>query len=208
MTTVKKHVCEKRVDERGWVIDPIVPSPGGEPLGHAHLASLEPGAIRGNHVHSGPAEFVLVWGWRVEIAWEEGGRLDREEVGDDSLVVFEQPFHVDASANDLDPGIRGQGGLFLREGIWPASAGVAADQGHVVGDGNQRDGLAIGGDLKGEVELDQNQGQPVDQRQRRQIHYWTHPECALDDGGFSSVQGQSRQTQWSPFSPEPALQRL
>jgi dTDP-4-dehydrorhamnose 3,5-epimerase-like enzyme len=91
MTAVKKHVREKRTDERGWVIDPIVPPPGGEPLGHAHLASLEPGAVRGNHVHSRAAEFVLVWGGRVEIAWEEGGRVAREEAGDDELTVFEIP---------------------------------------------------------------------------------------------------------------------
>jgi dTDP-4-dehydrorhamnose 3,5-epimerase-like enzyme len=73
------------------VIDPLVPSPGCEPLGHAHLASLEPGAIRGNHVHSGAAEFVLAWGGRVEIAWEEDGRLVSEEVGGDDLIVFEIP---------------------------------------------------------------------------------------------------------------------
>jgi dTDP-4-dehydrorhamnose 3,5-epimerase-like enzyme len=94
MTTVRKHVCEKRADDRGWVIDPIVPPPDGEPLGHAHLASLEPGAIRGNHVHSGAAEFVLVWGGVVEIAWEEGGRVAREEAGGDALVVYEIPAGV------------------------------------------------------------------------------------------------------------------
>lgn len=91
MTAVKKHVCEKRADERGWVIDLIAPSPGGPPLGHAHLASLEPGAIRGNHVHSGATEFVLVWGGRAEIAWEEDGRVARDEVSGDTLVVFEIP---------------------------------------------------------------------------------------------------------------------
>ena len=31
MTAVKKHVCEKRADERGWVVDPIVPPPDGAP---------------------------------------------------------------------------------------------------------------------------------------------------------------------------------
>ncbi len=89
MTAVRKHVLEKRTDERGWVIDPLVPSPRGERLGHVHLASLEPGAIRGNHVHSGVAEYVLVWGGRAEIAWEEDGRVAREEVSGDTLVVFE-----------------------------------------------------------------------------------------------------------------------
>jgi dTDP-4-dehydrorhamnose 3,5-epimerase-like enzyme len=62
-----------------------------EPTGHAHLASLEPGAIRGNHVHSGAAEYVLVWGGTVEIAWEDGGGVVREVVSDEELVVFEIP---------------------------------------------------------------------------------------------------------------------
>ena len=89
MSKVVRHVLEKRADERGWVIDPLIPSQGGEPLGHAHLASLEPGAIRGNHVHAGAAEYVLVWGGTAEIAWEEDGRLAREVVSDEELVVFE-----------------------------------------------------------------------------------------------------------------------
>jgi dTDP-4-dehydrorhamnose 3,5-epimerase-like enzyme len=91
MAGVKKHVLARRADARGWVVDPVIrPSQAG-PLGHAHLASLEPGAIRGNHVHSGAAEFVLVWGGRAEIAWEENGRVTREVVSDDPLVVFEIP---------------------------------------------------------------------------------------------------------------------
>lgn len=94
MEPVKRHVRDRRTDERGWVVDPIVTPSGGGPLGHAHLASLEPGAIRGNHVHSGAAEFVLVWGGKVEIAWEEDGRVAREVVGDDPLVVFEIPAGV------------------------------------------------------------------------------------------------------------------
>ena len=91
MPNVKKHVLEKRSDERGWVIDPLVRSREGEPLGHAHLASLEPGAIRGNHVHSGAAEYVLVWGGTAEIAWEDDGRVTRETVSGEELVVFEIP---------------------------------------------------------------------------------------------------------------------
>jgi quercetin dioxygenase-like cupin family protein len=91
MAAVRKHVLEVRADARGWVVDPLIRPSGGGPLGHAHLASLEPGAIRGNHVHSGAAEFVLAWGGRLEIAWEEDGRVTREAAGDGPLVVFEIP---------------------------------------------------------------------------------------------------------------------
>ncbi len=87
-------MLEMRQDERGWVVDPIVRSPKGEPLGHAHIASLEPGAVRGNHVHPDGAEYVLVWGGRAEIVWEEDGGIRREEVGGEGLVVFEIPAGV------------------------------------------------------------------------------------------------------------------
>jgi dTDP-4-dehydrorhamnose 3,5-epimerase-like enzyme len=103
MTGVRKHVLEKRADERGWVTDPLVRSPDGKPLGHAHLASLEPGAIRGNHVHSGAAEYVLVWGGSAEIAWEDDGRAAREAVSDSELAVFEIPPGVAHAVTNTGP---------------------------------------------------------------------------------------------------------
>jgi oxalate decarboxylase/phosphoglucose isomerase-like protein (cupin superfamily) len=56
-----------------------------------HLASLAPGAIRGDHVHPDAAEYVLVWGGKAEVAWEEDGGIVRQAVSDDELVVFEVP---------------------------------------------------------------------------------------------------------------------
>ena len=94
MPNVKKHVLDKRSDERGWVVNPLVPPPTADPLGHAHLASLEPRAVRGNHVHPASSEYVLVWGGRAEVAWEGDGRIVTEEAGEDELVVFEIPAGV------------------------------------------------------------------------------------------------------------------
>jgi dTDP-4-dehydrorhamnose 3,5-epimerase-like enzyme len=94
VSKVAKHVLEKREDDRGWVVDPIARADPGAPLGHLHLASLAPGAIRGNHVHPASSEFILVWGGRAELAWEEDGRVVREEVSGDELVVFEIPAGV------------------------------------------------------------------------------------------------------------------
>lgn len=95
MASVRKTVLEARADERGWVVDPIVPPFPEEHLGQAHIASLEPGSVRGNHVHPGKAEYVFVWGGATELVWKgDDGRVVRERVGPDELVVFEIPAGV------------------------------------------------------------------------------------------------------------------
>jgi oxalate decarboxylase/phosphoglucose isomerase-like protein (cupin superfamily) len=92
---VRKHVLDARRDQRGWVINPIVPSPPGMVLGHVHVASLEPGAVRGNHVHPDSSEYVAVWGGRADVLHEhEDGGPVREQVSEDELVVFEIPAGV------------------------------------------------------------------------------------------------------------------
>ena len=95
METVKRHVLDMRSDARGWVANPIVASPSDAPLGHVHIGSMAPGAVRGNHVHPDAAEYVLVWGGEAEVTWEhpEGG-LASEKVSGDELVVFEIPAGV------------------------------------------------------------------------------------------------------------------
>ena len=50
-------------DARGWVLNPL-PLAGleGKPLGNLHVASMQPGAIRGNHAHGSAAEWLLFCG--------------------------------------------------------------------------------------------------------------------------------------------------
>jgi uncharacterized RmlC-like cupin family protein len=50
-------------DVRGWVLNPL-PLAGleGRPLGNLHVASMQPGAIRGNHAHGSAAEWLLFCG--------------------------------------------------------------------------------------------------------------------------------------------------
>ena len=50
-------------DVRGWVLNPL-PLAGleGKSLGNLHVASMQPGAIRGNHVHGSAAEWLLFCG--------------------------------------------------------------------------------------------------------------------------------------------------
>ena len=50
-------------DARGWVLNPL-PLAGleGKTLGNLHVASMQPGAVRGNHVHASAAEWLLFCG--------------------------------------------------------------------------------------------------------------------------------------------------
>ena len=50
-------------DARGWVLNPL-PLAGleGRPLGNLHVASMQPGAVRGNHAHGSAAEWLLFCG--------------------------------------------------------------------------------------------------------------------------------------------------
>ena len=50
-------------DARGWVLNPL-PLAGfeGKPLGNLHVASMQPGSIRGNHAHGSAAEWLLFCG--------------------------------------------------------------------------------------------------------------------------------------------------
>lgn len=61
-------------DARGWVLNPL-PLAGleGRPLGNLHVASLQPGAVRGNHVHGSASEWLLFCGGpAVLLAGAEG----------------------------------------------------------------------------------------------------------------------------------------
>jgi dTDP-4-dehydrorhamnose 3,5-epimerase-like enzyme len=89
---VRRTELKEHSDERGWVVDPMVPPFPGVPLGQVHVASLEPGAVRGNHMHPDVTEYVFTWGGPVDVVWQpEGGELAREEVRSGDLSVFEIP---------------------------------------------------------------------------------------------------------------------
>ena len=71
-------------DVRGWVLNPL-PLAGleGRPLGNLHVASMQPGAIRVNHVHGTAAEWLLFCGGRA------------------SLIAGLEEIHVDGGAPEL-----------------------------------------------------------------------------------------------------------
>ncbi|NPV06181.1 MAG: cupin domain-containing protein [Syntrophaceae bacterium] len=50
-------------DARGWVLDPLLLAGlEGAPLGNLHVASMRPGAVRGNHAHGAAEEWLLFCG--------------------------------------------------------------------------------------------------------------------------------------------------
>lgn len=85
---------EIRQDARGWVVDlvkearlPLASLAGG------HAASLEPGAVRGNHYHEDATEWLLLFGGPVRVLWRSpGDRLGRDvTVQGLEPAVFEFP---------------------------------------------------------------------------------------------------------------------
>ena len=61
-------------DARGWVLNPLaLAGLEGKPLGNLHVASMQPGAVRGNHVHGLAAEWhskqsmrTAAYSWQLE----------------------------------------------------------------------------------------------------------------------------------------------
>ena len=62
---------------------------------NVHLVSLEPGTVRGNHVHRKQLEHVMVFGGRCLIAAEdEKGVREEMVVEADDLMLFEIQPHI------------------------------------------------------------------------------------------------------------------
>jgi oxalate decarboxylase/phosphoglucose isomerase-like protein (cupin superfamily) len=81
-------------DARGWVLNPL-PLAGleGRPLGNLHVASMQPGAVRGNHAHGSAAEWLLFCGGPAVLLAGAEGTPEAEEilVGGGEPELFEIP---------------------------------------------------------------------------------------------------------------------
>ncbi len=82
-------------DERGWGLSPLEAAglPAGAAPGNLHVVSLEPGAVRGNHIHPDSTEWFLLCGGPAEIAWQSGPLPPRREsiLPDDGPALYEVP---------------------------------------------------------------------------------------------------------------------
>lgn len=91
MKLLKEHRMAARREKRGWSVEPAT----SELLGsgfvkNIHVVSIEPGTVRGNHVHRRQREFVMVFGGRCQIvAEDENGEREETTVAPDALILFE-----------------------------------------------------------------------------------------------------------------------
>ena len=68
-------------DARGWVLNPL-PLAGleGKLLGNLHVASMQPGAVRGNHAHGSATEWLLFCGGPAALLAGTAGDPGAEEI--------------------------------------------------------------------------------------------------------------------------------
>jgi oxalate decarboxylase/phosphoglucose isomerase-like protein (cupin superfamily) len=83
MSKIRKvPIAEKTwKDARGWVLNPL-PLAGLEstPLGNLHVASMQPGAVRGNHAHGSASEWLLFCGGPAVLLGGTPGDAGAEEI--------------------------------------------------------------------------------------------------------------------------------
>ena len=82
------------LDERGWVTNPLeVIGVSGNALNNLHIASIQPGCIRGNHYHTHATEWLLIFGGAARFFWRsmEEENIHEEWIKGSAPVLFEIP---------------------------------------------------------------------------------------------------------------------
>lgn len=90
---VEIHKTIVGADKRGFAARPADPSLI-ESASNLHLVSLEPGAVRGNHLHENQTEHIWVVGGRIRFVAVDGGtgeRMDTELEGADAPFITIPP---------------------------------------------------------------------------------------------------------------------
>ena len=68
-------------DARGWVLNPLtLAGLEGKTLGNLHVASMQPGAVRGNHAHGSAVEWLLFCGGPAALLAGTAGDSGAEEI--------------------------------------------------------------------------------------------------------------------------------
>jgi oxalate decarboxylase/phosphoglucose isomerase-like protein (cupin superfamily) len=98
-----------RQEPRGWSFSPFQESPmnNGLELDWAsfHLVSMEPGSIRGNHVHPRVTEWLLFLGAPFLLVWQdEGSELVEKRRVDDHHTLVVIPPRVKHAVQNLSAG--------------------------------------------------------------------------------------------------------
>lgn len=76
---------------RGWELHPFdVLPPERDALGGVCVESLRPGAVRGNHLHEGATEWLLICGGPAVAAWRgKRGEVGRMEIPGEAPYLLE-----------------------------------------------------------------------------------------------------------------------
>lgn len=102
-----------RQEPRGWSFSPFRENPlkDGREIDWAsfHTVSMEPGSIRGNHVHLRVTEWLLFCGGPLLLIWQEEGeeRIQQKHLEDQSTYLIIPPGVKHAVQN------RSQGTIYL-----------------------------------------------------------------------------------------------
>lgn len=93
-------------DERGWGLRLLEAAGIGEgEVGDLHAVSVEPGAVRGNHLHPDTTEWMLVFGGGCTLAWREGnGPVEVRRVDPDAPLLAAFPPGVAHAVRGAGPG--------------------------------------------------------------------------------------------------------
>lgn len=78
-------------DERGWAFFPFQANLDRDPWIHLpslHMVQVNPGMIRGNHFHSGTAEWLYAFGGKYQFYWEETGQVKSTIFDKDDHVIY------------------------------------------------------------------------------------------------------------------------
>ena len=98
-----------RQEPRGWSFSPFQETPLKNGLeidwSSFHLVSMEPGSIRGNHVHPRVTEWLLFLGAPFLLVWQdEGSDLVQQRRVDDHHTLVVIPPRVKHAVQNLSPG--------------------------------------------------------------------------------------------------------
>lgn len=93
---------ERYEDERGWVSE-IYSGEIGAQLQNIHLGTMEPGAVRGNHIHGESREWIIFFEGPVEVR-VQGESLKKESLLTEPSEIALPPGVAHGFRNPLDSG--------------------------------------------------------------------------------------------------------
>eukprot|EP01006_Ploeotia_vitrea_P026272 TRINITY_DN59240_c0_g2_i1.p1 TRINITY_DN59240_c0_g2~~TRINITY_DN59240_c0_g2_i1.p1 ORF type:complete len:194 (+),score=14.96 TRINITY_DN59240_c0_g2_i1:77-658(+) len=107
-------------DLRGWITNPILYAniPGFTCL-DAHVGTIKPGAIRGNHQHGGKDEVLMTWGAKSFIRVATGaGAKEAHFLETEAAIIVAPRGYAHAIKNEEDPGGKDLNLLGCSSAMW------------------------------------------------------------------------------------------